>query len=35
MDLLDFPRLFTILVVILVVVVSLDSFSGWCRRKLV
>ena len=35
MDLLDFPRLLTILVVILIVVAALDQFSGWCRRRLV
>ena len=34
-DLLDFPRLFTILLVLLVVVTALDGFSGWCRRRLV
>jgi phosphonate transport system permease protein len=35
MDLLDFPRLFTIIAVILVVVTALDQFSGWLRRRLV
>jgi phosphonate transport system permease protein len=34
MDLLDFPRLFTIIAVILVVVTVLDQFSGWLRRRL-
>lgn len=34
MDLLDFPRLFTIIAVILVVVTVLDQLSGWLRRKL-
>jgi phosphonate transport system permease protein len=35
MDLLDFPRLFTIIAVILVVVGVLDQLSGWLRRRLV
>lgn len=35
MDLLDFPRLFTIIFVILIVVTALDQFSGWLRRRLV
>src|SRR5579862_5538115 len=35
MDLLDFPRLFTIIAIILIVVTALDQFSGWLRRKLV
>ncbi|WP_088343766.1 MULTISPECIES: phosphonate ABC transporter, permease protein PhnE [Rhodomicrobium] len=35
MDLLDFPRLFTIIALILVVVTVLDQLSGWLRRKLV
>ena len=35
MDLLDFPRLFTIIAVILIVVTVLDQLSGWLRRKLV
>src|SRR5262249_33495142 len=34
MDLLDFPRLFTIIAVILVVVTVLDFVSGWLRAKL-
>lgn len=34
MDLLDFPRLFTIIAVIVVVVTLLDRFSGWLRSKL-
>jgi phosphonate transport system permease protein len=35
MDLLDFPRLFTIIAVILIVVTILDQFSGWLRARLV
>jgi phosphonate transport system permease protein len=35
MDLLDFPRLFTIIAMILVVVMALDQLSGWLRKKLV
>lgn len=35
MDLLDFPRLFTIIAVILIVVTALDLVSGWLRAKLV
>ena len=35
MDLLDFPRLFTIIAIILVVVTVLDQLSGWLRRRLV
>lgn len=35
MDLLDFPRLFTIIAVILVVVTALDQLSSWLRKKLV
>ncbi len=35
MDLLDFPRLFTIIAVILIVVTALDQLSSWLRRKLV
>ena len=35
MDLLDFPRLFTIIAVILVVVTALDQLSGWLRKRLV
>ena len=35
MDLLDFPRLFTIIVIILVVVTALDQFSSWLRKELV
>lgn len=34
MDLLDFPRLFTIIALILVVVTLLDQFSSWLRRRL-
>ena len=35
LDLLDFPRLFTIIALILIVVTVLDQLSGWLRRKLV
>jgi phosphonate transport system permease protein len=35
MDLLDFPRLFTIIALILVVVTVLDQISGWLRKRLV
>jgi len=35
MDLLDFPRLFTIIAIILVVVTALDQFSSWLRKELV
>jgi phosphonate transport system permease protein len=35
MDLLDFPRLFTIIAVILIVVTALDQLSNWLRRRLV
>lgn len=35
MDLLDFPRLFTIIAIILIVVTILDQFSNWLRKKLV
>ncbi|OJU41751.1 MAG: phosphonate ABC transporter, permease protein PhnE [Alphaproteobacteria bacterium 65-37] len=35
MDLLDFPRLFTIIAMILVVVTVLDQFSAWLRRRLI
>ncbi len=35
MDLLDFPRLFTIIAVILVVVTALDRLAAWLRKKLV
>src|SRR5437016_2269945 len=34
-DLLDFPRLFTIIAIILVVVTALDQFSSWLRKELV
>ena len=34
-DLLDFARLFTIIVIILVMVTAIDQFSGWLRRRLV
>ncbi len=35
MDLLDFPRLLTILIIILVMVTIIDQFSSWLRRKLI
>jgi phosphonate transport system permease protein len=35
MDLLDFPRLFTIIALILVVITVLDQASGWLRKRLV
>lgn len=35
MDLLDFPRLFTIIVLILIVVTALDQASSWLRKRLV
>ncbi len=35
MDLLDFPRLFTIIAIILVMVTVIDQFSSWLRRRLV
>jgi phosphonate transport system permease protein len=35
MDLLDFPRLLTIIALILVVVTVLDGVSGWIRKRLV
>lgn len=34
-DLLDFPRLLTIILIILVMVTAIDQFSAWLRRKLV
>ena len=34
-DLLNFPRLFTLTVVMLVMVAAIDWFSAWLRRKLV
>jgi phosphonate transport system permease protein len=34
-DLLDFQRLFTIIVVILVVVTILDQLASWLRKRLV
>jgi phosphonate transport system permease protein len=34
MDLLDFPRLFTIIAVIVIVVTILDQLSGWLRTRL-
>lgn len=35
MDLLDFPRLFTIIVLVLIVVTVLDQASNWLRKRLV
>jgi phosphonate transport system permease protein len=35
MDLLDFPRLLTILIIILVMVTLIDQFSAWLRRRLI
>lgn len=34
MDLLDFPRLFTIIILIFIVVTVLDQLSGWLRKRL-
>lgn len=34
-DLLDFPRLFTLTVIVFVMVTIIDQFSSWLRRKLV
>jgi len=35
MDLLDFPRLLTIILIILAMVTTIDQFSAWLRRSLV
>ena len=35
MDLLDFPRLLTILLIILTMVTVIDQLSAWLRRRLV
>jgi phosphonate transport system permease protein len=35
MDLLDFPRLLTVLAIILVMVTAIDALSAWLRRRLV
>ena len=35
MDLLDFPRLLTVLLIILGMVTAVDQLSGWLRWKLV
>jgi phosphonate transport system permease protein len=35
MDLLDFPRLFTIILIILAMVTAIDQLSAWLRRQLV
>jgi phosphonate transport system permease protein len=35
MDLLDFPRLLTILLIILTMVTAIDQLSVWLRRNLV
>lgn len=34
-DLLDFPKLFTLSVIVLVMVTVIDQFSAWLRRRLV
>ena len=34
MDLLDFPRLLTIIIIILTMVTVIDQFSAWLRRKI-
>ncbi len=34
-DLLDFPRLFTLTLVVLIMVTVIDQFSAWLRRRLV
>jgi phosphonate transport system permease protein len=34
MDLLDFPRLFTIIILIFIVVTVIDQLSGWLRKRL-
>lgn len=34
-DLLDFPRLFTLTMIVLVMVTIIDQFSAWLRKKLV
>ena len=34
-DLLDFARLFTIILIILAMVTAIDQFSAWLRRRLV
>jgi phosphonate transport system permease protein len=34
-DLLDFARLFTIILIILAMVTVIDQFSAWLRRRLV
>ncbi len=35
MDLLDFPRLLTVILIILVIVTAIDQFSAWLRRRLI
>jgi len=34
-DLLDFPKLFTLSVIVLIIVTAIDQFSAWLRRRLV
>lgn len=34
-DLLDFPKLFTLSVIVLIMVTAIDQFSAWLRRRLV
>lgn len=34
MDLLDFPRLLTVILIILAMVTTIDQFSAWLRRRL-
>lgn len=34
-DLLDFPRLFTLSVIVVVMVTVIDQFSAWLRSKLI
>jgi phosphonate transport system permease protein len=35
MDLLQFDRLFTILLIILAMVTAIDTFTAWLRRRLI
>ncbi|MBM3732630.1 MAG: phosphonate ABC transporter, permease protein PhnE [Acidimicrobiia bacterium] len=35
MDLLDFPRLFTLTVIVIIMVIVIDQFSAWLRSKLI
>jgi phosphonate transport system permease protein len=34
-DLLDFPKLLTLTVIVLIMVTAIDQFSAWLRRRLV